>query len=591
MGKKSKGRNCCIREERRTGKFMKKISKYLLEKWYVYAFAIACLIIKVSLDMLSPQITKSMIDDVIGKGQKEIFPMLLLGVFLIGAGRCIFGYLQEFTFDRVGSEIAMDIRRRLFDHIQSLSMRYFNNTNTGELMSRVKDDVDKIWGSLTYISMLIVEVIFHTSVILICMYQLDKGLFLIPVIAMPLVALLAILMEKKLGNVYEEISEENAALNTVAEENLAGVRTVKAFAREKFEIRKFLSHNKRYYELNMKQSKVLVRYQPLFQAITKLLPVIVIIFGGYRVIEGQITLGTLGAFVEYSMNIVWPMEMLGWLFNDFAAAVASNEKLKKIYRQSPEIQEMEQPDVLKEVKGNVTFDHVSLEIDGHPILKDVSFDLPAGKTLGIMGETGAGKTSVIHVLQRFYDVTGGKILLDGKDIRTLPLQQLRRSISLVMQDVFLFSDTVEENVRFGKRGEVPQEEVVASLDCAEARNFVERMESQYDTLIGERGVGLSGGQKQRISIARALAKHAPVLVLDDSTSALDMDTERQIQENLRGIKDVTKIIIGHRVSSVRDADEILILQDGGIAERGTHETLWKKKGIYYQTCQIQGEVI
>ena len=267
---------CCIREERRTGKLMKKISKYLLEKWYVYAFAIGCLVIKVSLDMLSPQITKRMIDDVIGKGQKEIFPMLLFGVFFIGVGRCVFGYLQEFTFDRVGSEIAMDIRRRLFDHIQSLSMRYFNNTNTGELMSRVKDDVDKIWGSLTYISMLIVEVIFHTSVILVCMYRLDRGLFLIPVIAMPMVALFAIMMEKKLGNVYEEISEENAALNTVAEENLAGVRTVKAFAREKFEIRKFLSHNKRYYELNMKQSKVLVRYQPLFQAITKLLPVIVI---------------------------------------------------------------------------------------------------------------------------------------------------------------------------------------------------------------------------------------------------------------------------------------------------------------------------
>lgn len=591
LEKRSEGRTCCIREERRSGNFMKKISKYLLEKWYVYAFAVACLIIKVSLDMLSPQITKSMIDDVIGKGQKEIFPMLLLGVLLIGVGRCIFGYLQEFTFDRVGSEIAMDIRRRLFDHIQSLSMRYFNNTNTGELMSRVKDDVDKIWGSLTYISMLIVEVIFHTSVILICMYRLDKGLFLIPVIAMPLVALLAILMEQKLGTVYEEISEENAALNTVAEENLAGVRTVKAFAREKFEIRKFLSHNQRYYELNMKQSKVLVRYQPLFQAITKLLPVIVIIFGGYRVIEGKITLGTLGAFVEYSMNIVWPMEMLGWLFNDFAAAVASNEKLKKIYRQVTEIREAKNPDSLTEVKGNVTFDHVSLDIDGHPILKDISFELPAGKTLGIMGETGAGKTSVIHVLQRFYDVTGGKILLDGKDIRTLPLQKLRRSISLVMQDVFLFSDTVEENVRFGKRGEVPQEEVIASLDCAEARNFVERMESQYDTLIGERGVGLSGGQKQRISIARALAKHAPVLVLDDSTSALDMDTERQIQKNLRAVKDVTKIIIGHRVSSVRDADEILILQDGRVAERGTHETLWKQKGIYYQTCQIQGEVI
>ncbi|MBA4686124.1 MAG: ABC transporter ATP-binding protein [Candidatus Galacturonibacter soehngenii] len=566
---------------------MKKISSYILEHWYFYFIAIICMVFQVGLDMLSPQLTKKIIDDVIGNGQIGILTQLLLMIFLIGAGRCVFGYIKEYIFDKISASIASDMRKRLFHHIQGLSIGFFNENNTGEIMARVKDDVDKIWSALGYISMLIIEVVIHTTIILFCMFHLNFKLFMIPVIAMPVVGFLAILMENKLGGVYEEISEENAVLNTVAQENLAGVRTVKAFAREKFEITKFLSHNKRYYDLNMRQSKVLVKYQPMFQMITKLLPIVAIVYGGVLVINGEITLGTLGAAAEYCNNIVWPMEMLGWLFNDLASAIASNKKIKTIYNQKPQIVEEENPITLGEVKGNVKFEQVSLQIDKKYILKDISFEVEAGKTIGIMGATGTGKTSIINLLQRFYDVSEGKILLDGVDIRKLSLKELRKNITLVMQDVFLFSDTINSNVKLGKKNRVRNDEVREALRESHATNFIEKMENQYETLIGERGVGLSGGQKQRISIARALAKRMPILVLDDSTSALDMETEYKIQNNLNELDNVTKIIIAHRISAVRNADEIIVLEKGKIAERGKHDELLAMKGLYYKTFHAQ----
>ncbi|MGF7141623.1 ATP-binding cassette subfamily B protein [Anaerotaenia torta] len=565
---------------------MKKISSYILRYWYAYIFAILCIIIAVSLDMLSPQVTKRIIDDVIVGRELGLLPRLLLLILIIGVGRCIFQYVKELVFDLVSSRITVNIRRDLFNHIQSLSLNFFDKNNTGELMSRVKDDVDRIWAAVGFVSMLIIEVVIHTCIVLYCMYHLSPGLTLIPTLILPVVACLAFLMEKKLGNIYEAISEENAKLNTVAQENLAGVRTVKAFAREKHEITKFLSHNKRYYDLNMQQSKVFIKLYPYFQFITKLLPVLIILFGGYQVIEGEITLGTLGAFAEYSTNIVWPMEMLGWLSNDFAAAVASVKRIKKIYAEKPMIKEAETPVVLKEVKGSVRFDQVSFSLAEKNILSDISFDLAAGKTIGIMGATGTGKSSIINLLQRFYDTTQGRIFLDGVDIRELTLHQLRQSISLVMQDVFLFSDTISENVKLGKRNLVCDKAVAEAAANAQASEFIERMEEQYETIVGERGVGLSGGQKQRISIARALAKKAPILVLDDSTSALDMETELMIQRSLSQIE-ATKIIIAHRISAVRNADEIIILDGGRIAERGTHDSLLQNKSYYYNTYMAQ----
>lgn len=566
---------------------MKKLTTHIKRHLPAYALSVFGLITCVVLDMLSPQLTRLIIDDVIGNGNTSILPKILLGILGIGIGRFIFGFIKEFGFDVTGASIAADLRKDIFSHIQSLSASFFDRTGTGQLMSRIKDDVDRIWDGLTYVGMLTIEVVVHTSCILFCMYRISFKLALIPTVCMIICAVLAIYLERKLDSVYEAISEENAELNTVAEENLTGVRTVKAFAREQFEIDKFLSHNKRYYDLNMKQSKIFVKYHPIFSLISKLLPLIVLLIGGYLYSNHELTLGDLGAFVQYSTNIVWPMEMLGWLTNSLSSAIASNKKLKKLYLEVPTITEITSPVILPKVSGKISFSHVSFRREDKEILSDISFTVQAGGTLGIMGATGSGKSSLIQLMQRLYDSDEGTILLDDTDIKTLSLKQLRGSISTVMQDVFLFSDTIGENVRMGKRDITTEEMVHEAAEAASASSFIERLDNSYDTVIGERGVGLSGGQKQRISIARALAKKNPILVMDDSTSALDMETEHEIQQTLKALPDTTKIIIAHRISAVRNADEIIFLENGRIAERGTHDELIQKKGLYYNTYMAQ----
>ena len=539
---------------------MKKLYTYIVRYWYGYLFAVFSMVTAIVLDMLYPKITQQIVDDVIIGGKLELLTKLLVGIVIVGIGRSIFGYCKEFTFDVLASKIGSAMRKDLFDHIQSLSMGYFEDTNTGELMARVKDDVDKIWNAMGYVGMLVIEVIIHVSMVLYCMFSLNWKLAFVPLATMILCGTVAIIMERKL---------------------------VKAVAREKQEMEKFLSHNNRYYELNVSQAKVLTKYYPLFSFVGKVLPVCSTILGGIFVMNGEMTLGALVAFVEYSRNCTWPMEMLGWLTNDVSSAVASYKKIRKIYAEQPKIKNDEHPKVLDEIRGEICFDHAGFVMDGQKILQDINVTVPAGKTLGIMGATGSGKSSIVNLLQRFYDVTDGAVKIDGVDVRKMDVHQLRSNIAVVLQDVFLFSDTIEENIKMGQRKELQMEAVRLAAEDAKARGFIEKMDEQYETVIGERGVGLSGGQKQRISIARALAKHSPMLVLDDSTSALDMETEHEIQQTLNALRDTTKIIIAHRISAVRHADEIIYLADGRIAERGTHEELLAKKGLYYDTYMAQ----
>ncbi len=563
------------------------IGKYVGRNWWRYVIAMTALLASIMLDIWFPLITMSIVDDVIIGGNMAVLRKDLICILIIGLGRAVTQYIKEFTCDITGSRVASSSRKNLFNHIQTLSRSYFNRNNTGELMARVKDDVDRIWDAFGFVGMLVVEAVLYVVGVVICMLRLNWKLSLIPLAVMPIMGFMAIRLERRLDKVYDDISEQNAVLNTVVQENLSGVRTVKSFAREDYELEKFRKNNAKYSELNVKQATIMAKFEPNMGFIPKIMQLAVLLIGGYAVIKDRITLGTLTAFIQYSNNIVWPMNNMGWLTNAIAAAFASNKKINKILAEKPEIYDAPEAVTPDKVEGDLCFDDVSFSINGSRILDGISFKLPKGRTLGIMGVTGAGKSTIVNLINRFYDVDGGSITIDGRDIRELSLETVRGCTSVVTQDVFLFSDTIRQNIKLGNRAGMPDDRVKSAVSAAHASEFVDKLGDGYDTVIGERGVGLSGGQKQRLSIARALAKNAQILILDDSTSALDMETEYEIQQSLSRMKDTSKIIIAHRISSVRHADEIIILDHGRIAERGTHEELMEAKGLYYSTYEAQ----
>ena len=594
--------------------------RYFKRYSFLYLIALLAMSAGTMLDQAAPLIVQHIIDDVLIAKKMEVLNFLLLGILGIGVGRCIFQYTKEYACDYAGSKIASEVRINLFQKIQSLSANFFDGINSGELMSRVKDDVDRIWDIAAFMGILMAEVFIRTVTTIIFMVRINWQLALIPIVGMIGSGIIAIMMEKQLDDLYGAVMQEGSEMNNTAAENLAGVRTVKAFAREGFEIAKFHKHNQKFYELNIDLSRVFVKYNPMIQTITRLLSVISLLLGGLIVMKGnplqggaKMTVGELIAFTQYVGGMIWPMEMLGWLTNGLSSARASVKRLNKIYAELPEITdstEVAEDEELNsalfsafDINGDISFEHVTyspvvecprsgcIETTGkaepRKILDDVSFNIKAGQTLGIMGSTGSGKTTIINLLKRMYDVTSGSIKLDGIDIRELPLPTLRRAISCVMQDIFLFSDTIDGNIRLGARETITVPEVRSALEQSHSAEFVDRMDEKENTVIGERGVGLSGGQKQRITIARALARKTPVLVLDDSTSALDTETEQEIQGVLAELSGMTKIIIAHRISAVRKADKIIVLDKGRVVECGTHEELLALGGLYKETFDSQ----
>ena len=574
------------------------LPKYFKKYAFIYLIALLAMTASTFLDQMAPLVVQHIVDDVLLAHNIGPLKLLLLGILAIGVGRCIFQYTKEFLCDYAGSKIASEVRINLFQKIQSLSANFFDGINSGELMSRVKDDVDRIWDIAAYMGILLAEVVIRTVTTIYFLFRINWQLALIPCAGMVAAAFIALKMEKKLDVLFGDLAQKNSELNNTAAENLAGVRTVKAFAREGFEINKFHKHNQKYYELNIDLSRVFVKYNPMIQIITRMLSVISLLLGGLILIKGnpfmggqKLTMGELIAFTQYVGGMIWPIEMLGWLTNGVASAKASIKRLNKIYAEMPDILDESkiEEDLLSpfDVAGSVKFNNVTYKAGERNILENVSFEIQAGQTLGIMGATGSGKTTIINLLKRMYDVSDGSIELDGVDIRQFPLATLRKSVACVMQDIFLFSDTIDGNIRLGERETMTTPTVRLALEKSHSAEFVDKMKDKEHTVIGERGVGLSGGQKQRITIARALARKTPILVLDDSTSALDTETEQDIQAVLAELSGMTKIIIAHRISAVRKADKIIVLDGGKVCEEGTHEELLAKGGLYKETYDSQ----
>lgn len=563
------------------------MKKYVLKNWWRYLIGGIALITSTAIDVLVPLVVMSLVDEVFVAQDITKLPKHLMLLGGAALGRAISQYVKEYLCDMAGCNVAEDLRKDLMKHVMKLSKTYFNENNTGELMARIKDDAGRVWDLFGFVGMLMTEAILYFVFVVICMIRLNWKLSLIPLFFIPILAWRVMNLSKKLDRTYGQISEENAALTRVAEENISGVRTVKAFSAEEYELRKFDEKNSKYNDINIEQALDLAKAEPILHTLPKLMQGTVIVVGGIAAINGKITYGLLVAFMQYAGNIVWPIENMGWMLGCLSAGFTGLKKIRKIFKAVPQISECENPKAIEGIGETLEFKHVGFSLLDKTILNDISFKLEKGKTLGIMGATGTGKSTIVNLIERYYDVSEGEILIDGINIKDMYLEQLRSFSSVVTQDVFLFSDTIRENVKLGRKATMEDSDVRHALRKAHAQEFVDKITGGYDAVIGERGIGLSGGQKQRLSIARALARKSGVLILDDSTSALDMETESDIQKEIREKKDMSKIIIGHRISSVKDADEIIVLDNGTIAERGTHAELIAKKGLYFGTYEAQ----
>lgn len=566
---------------------MKRVMNYVFRYKLILLVPSISMLLVIIACMFEPYFQKLFIDKVIANGERNLIPYLIGGILIINIIKALFGYIKEYLFDYLSVKVTKDLKEDLFNHIQRLPFKYFDTMNTGELMSRIGEDVENIWRTISFGLRLFFENALYFIFSTVILFYLNWKLALACLVIMLPIALIAMKLEKKMLDSFEQISDQGAIINTTAQENIAGVRLVKAFGREKHEILKFLKMNKQNYKLNMEQAKIIADFFPPIELLTNISLVIMVALGGMLVITKEISLGTLVAFSGYIWNLIWPMRMLGWLTNMIAQNNASANKIFKIMDIYPAIKDSDNPLSPASLKGNIKFKNVSFKYREEEILKNVDLDIPAGSTVALMGTTGSGKTSIINLLGRYYDVSEGKVLIDGIDVRNIKLDILRNAISIVPQDVFLFSDTIEENIRFGNRNATDDELLQAStLACAS--EFISELSDGYSTIIGERGLGLSGGQKQRISIARALVRKAPILILDDATSALDMETEFQLLKNLNTLNNSSTVfIIAHRISAVKNADIILFLDNGQVVEKGTHEELLKLKGKYYEVYKEQ----
>ncbi|MFW6270731.1 MAG: ABC transporter ATP-binding protein [Bacillota bacterium] len=566
---------------------LKKLWQYARHYQFLLYAGIIILIFNIALSMVPGYINRKVIDEVITGGKIDILPRLLLILIIITVLRSTFKILERLFLEKFSQNTLLDLKQNLYDHLQKLSFNFFNKNKTGELMSRMTGDMEAIRVMLIEGIFQITQIIFYLILTSMVLFRLNVQLTLISLVSSPFIAFFTYKMSKKIKPAFRKVREQFSTLNSTVQENISGIRVVKAFNREDFEMEKFNEDNVNYYKKRYRVARIWGNYSPFLQFFGAVSTLFLLFFGGRLVIQGQITMGIWMQFNSYLWMLIMPMRMLGNVINMVNFTVASGERVFKIMEVEPEIKNTEKPVSVNDFKGEVEFRNINITFEDQKILEDINLTVSPGETVAIMGATGAGKSSLINLIGRYYDPDRGSVYIDGIDIKKMDLKTLREQIAVVMQETFLFSETIKNNIAYGCP-EADIEEIKEAAKIAGAHEFILEMEAGYETVIGERGMGLSGGQKQRISLARAILKRAPILILDDSTSAVDMETERQIYQALESMESkATVFLIAHRISTVRNADKILILKDGKIVEKGTHKELLKQKGEYYGIFQEQ----
>ena len=540
--------------------------------------------------LVNPSLTATLVDEVIIAENPEPLLGILAIMLIVKLAREGARYLMIVLLETASQNTVYSLRRTLFAKLQFQDTRFFDRNRTGDLMTRMSADLDWCRHFISYMDYAVVDCVFMFLGTLILFFCVSWKLTLCLAVVTPILMLITKVYSGKVRPLFVAMRERLSEMNTAAQENIAGNRVVRAFAREKYEEECFERRNAAFRDSQLAINKKWLSFYPFIELLANSMTVITVFLGGYFIILGEITPGELTIFTQLSWALSNPMRQLGNLINDTQRFATSATKVMELYYGRPHIADRSDAVDHADMEGAIAFKNVTFHFDRQEVLHDISFAVKPGQTLAIMGPTGSGKTTIINLLARCYDVSSGSVEVDGCDVKNWKLQQLRRHLGVATQDVFLFSDTVDGNIAFGNQA-LTEAQVHEYARIADADEFISKLSEGYDTLIGERGVGLSGGQKQRIALARALAMEPRILIMDDTTSALDSETERYIQEQLRHLPfPCTKIIIGQRISAVKDADQILILQEGKITERGTHEELLKNHGYYWETYALQNDL-
>ncbi len=508
-------------------------------------------------------------------------------VILITAVQGIFLYYKGKLSAEASEDVAKNLREKLYDHIQHLTYAYHKNADAGDLIQRSTSDIETIRRFLSIQMVEVGRAVFMVGISLYIMINLNLKMSFIAMATTPVLLVFSYMYFNIVQKSFKVSDESEAELSTVIQENLNGVRVVKAFGREKFEIEKFKEKNTQYKVKTYKVIMNLAYYWSISDFLTIVQIALVVVSSIYYANQGLISLGTAVVFINYIFRIIWPIKQLGRILADLGKALVSTERIQEILDEEREVEK--QGEIKAEITGEIEFKNVSFEYPddkSHEVLNGVSFKIEKGETVAIVGKTGSGKSSLVHLLPRLYDVEKGEILIDGNNINTIHKKWLRKKVGIVLQEPFLYSTTIHENISFQNESNI--KDVHDAARIASVHHVVKEFDKGYDTLIGEKGVTLSGGQKQRIAIARTIINNYPILIFDDSLSAVDTETDIAIRKALRKRKkDVTTFIISHRISSIYDADKIIVLEKGRIKEMGKHEDLIKKEGIYKRIYDIQ----